>query len=50
MKCYLLNAQSARNRMALLIDDDVTSKIIGIACITETWISNDDAVDINILQ
>ena len=24
--------------------------IIDIACITETWLSNDDAVDINILQ
>ena len=50
MKFALLNAQSARNKTALLINDYITSKGIDIACITEIWLSNDDAIDINILQ
>ena len=50
VKFALLNAQSARNKTTLLINDYITSSGIDIACITETWLSNDDAADINILQ
>ena len=50
VKLALLNAQSARNKTALLINDYITLKGIDIACIKETWLSNDNAVDINILQ
>ena len=50
VKFARLNAKSARNKPALLINDYITSNGIDIACITKTRLSNDDAVDINILQ
>ena len=49
-KLALVNAQSVRNRTALLLSDYVTSNNIDIACITETWLTQLDNVDIAVLQ
>ena len=49
-KFALVNAQSVRNRTALLLSDYVTSNNIDIACITETWFTHLDNVDIAVLQ
>ena len=49
-KFALVNAQSVRNRTALLLSDYVMSNNIDIACITETWLTQLDNVDIAVLQ
>ena len=50
VKFALVNAQSVRNRTPLLLSDYVTSNNIDIACITETWLTQLDNVDIAVLE
>ena len=49
-KFALANAQSVRNRTALFLYDSVTANNIDMICITETWLTQLDTVDIPALE
>ncbi len=49
-KFALVNAQSVRNRSALLLSDYIASNDLDIICITETWLTQLDSVDVAVLE